>query len=217
MQHQGHSRERERREKERQELKLLVGTNLVRLSQLEAVDLDRYRKVVLPGILEQVVSCRDAIAQEYLMECIIQVFPDEFHLQTLQSFLKACAELRQQVNVKTVIISLIERLAAYAVRTDGPGIPADIALFEIFSQQITAIIQSREDMPAQDIIALQVALVNLAIKCYRDRIDYVDLVLNKTAEIFGRLGIKAVQSDTPVAKEMLKLLKIPVGITRYAS
>ncbi|OQR74415.1 vacuolar protein sorting-associated protein 35-like [Tropilaelaps mercedesae] len=210
MQHQGHSRERERREKERQELRLLVGTNLVRLSQLEAVNLDRYRKVVLPGILEQVVSCRDAIAQEYLMECIIQVFPDEFHLQTLQSFLKACAELRQRVNVKTVIISLIERLAAYATRVEGPGIPSDIALFEIFSQQITAIIQSREDMPAQDIIALQVALVNLAIKCYRDRIDYVDLVLNKTAEIFGRLGVKGVQSDTPVGKEMLKLLKIPV-------
>lgn len=30
-------------------------------------------QVVLPGILEQVVSCRDPIAQEYLMECIIQV------------------------------------------------------------------------------------------------------------------------------------------------
>jgi len=30
-------------------------------------------QVVLPGILEQIVSCRDAIAQEYLMECIIQV------------------------------------------------------------------------------------------------------------------------------------------------
>lgn len=28
---------------------------------------------MLPGILEQAVSCRDAIAQEYLMECIIQV------------------------------------------------------------------------------------------------------------------------------------------------
>ena len=28
---------------------------------------------VLPGILEQVVSCRDAISQEYLMECVIQV------------------------------------------------------------------------------------------------------------------------------------------------
>jgi hypothetical protein len=30
-------------------------------------------QLVLPGILEQVVSCKDAIAQEYLMECIIQV------------------------------------------------------------------------------------------------------------------------------------------------
>lgn len=73
MQHQGHSRDRERREREREELRILVGTNLVRLSQLEAVTLDLYRKLVLPGILEQVVSCRDAIAQEYLMECIIQV------------------------------------------------------------------------------------------------------------------------------------------------
>ena len=73
MQHQGHSRERERRERERMELRILVGTNLVRLSQLEMVQVDMYSKLVLPGILEQVVSCRDAIAQEYLMECIIQV------------------------------------------------------------------------------------------------------------------------------------------------
>ena len=31
-------------------------------------------QLVLPGVLEQVVSCKDAIAQEYLMECIIQVW-----------------------------------------------------------------------------------------------------------------------------------------------
>jgi hypothetical protein len=30
-------------------------------------------QIVLTGILEQVVNCRDALAQEYLMECIIQV------------------------------------------------------------------------------------------------------------------------------------------------
>ncbi len=73
MQHQGHSRDREKKERERMELRILVGTNLVRLSQLENIDLEMYKKIVLPGILEQVVSCRDAIAQEYLMECIIQV------------------------------------------------------------------------------------------------------------------------------------------------
>ena len=45
MQHQGHTRDKDRRERERRELRLLVGTNLVRLSQLECIDLDKYSKV----------------------------------------------------------------------------------------------------------------------------------------------------------------------------
>jgi vacuolar protein sorting-associated protein 35 len=66
LQHQGHSREREKRTQERQELQLLVGSNLVRLSQL--VDLDTYKNVILQPLLEQVVQCRDVLAQEYLLE-----------------------------------------------------------------------------------------------------------------------------------------------------
>lgn len=46
LQHQGHSRDREKREAERKELRILVGTNLVRLSQLDGVDLKIYQKVV---------------------------------------------------------------------------------------------------------------------------------------------------------------------------
>ncbi|XP_022256816.1 vacuolar protein sorting-associated protein 35-like isoform X1 [Limulus polyphemus] len=212
MQHQGHSKEKERREQERQELRLLVGTNLVRLSQLESIDVEKYKKIVLPGILEQVVSCRDAIAQEYLMECIIQVFPDEFHLQTLNSFLKACAELHQNVNVKNIIIALIDRLAVFATKEDGTGIPQDIKLFDIFSEQVAQIIQSRQDMPAEDTVSLQVSLINLALKCYPERFDYVDKVLQTSVDIFQNLGIKRVEYNTPVAKELLRLLKIPVQI-----
>ena len=74
LQHQGHSREREKREIERKELRILVGTNLVRLSQLDGVDLEMYQNHILPSILQQVVSCKDVIAQEYLMEVVIQVF-----------------------------------------------------------------------------------------------------------------------------------------------
>lgn len=75
LQHQGHSRDREKREIERKELRILVGTNLVRLSQLDGVDFDMYEKNILPSILEQVVNCKDVIAQEYLMEVVIQVRP----------------------------------------------------------------------------------------------------------------------------------------------
>ena len=58
---------------ERKELRILVGTNLVRLSQLDGVDLELYQNTILPSILQQVVSCKDVIAQEYLMEVVIQV------------------------------------------------------------------------------------------------------------------------------------------------
>jgi vacuolar protein sorting-associated protein 35 len=50
------------------------------------------------------------------MEVITQVFPDDFHLRTLQPFLSATAQLHPKVNVKQIIISLIDRLAAYAAR-----------------------------------------------------------------------------------------------------
>ncbi|KAG8908093.1 Vacuolar protein sorting-associated protein 35 [Tulasnella sp. 403] len=116
LQHQGHSRDREKREMERRELRILVGTNLVRLSQLEGVDLDLYSRHILPSILEQVVNCKDVIAQEYLMEVVIQVFTDEFHLHTLGPFLSATAQLHPKVNIKGIVIALIDRLAAYAAR-----------------------------------------------------------------------------------------------------
>ena len=52
MQHQGHTREKERREKERLELRILVETNLVCLSQLEEIDAGMYQREVLPNVLE---------------------------------------------------------------------------------------------------------------------------------------------------------------------
>merc|ERR1719210_2638835 len=212
MQHQGHTREREKRERERLELRILVGTNLVRLSQLDNVDLDMYKSAVLPGVLEQVVSCRDAIAQEYLMECIIQVFPDEMHLATLNSFLGACAQLHPSVNVKNIIISLIDRLALFAQRDDeSGGIPRDIQLFDIFSQEIAAIITGKKDMPPEDIVSLQVSLINMAHKCYPEKREYVDTVLDVTKNLFDNVNIEMIEYCTPVGRELEKLLLIPIN------
>lgn len=211
MQHQGHTRDRERRERERQELRLLVGTNLLRLSQLESVNVELYKKTVLPGVLEQVVSCRDPISQEYLMECVIQVFPDEFHLATLSSLLKACAELHPGVNVKTIIISLIDRLAMFATREDGAGIPDSVRLFDIFSEQVADVIQNRAGaLPTEDMAALQVSLLNLAHKCYHDRLDYVDKVFERTAELMGGILTNKVSADSALGKELQRLLQIPL-------
>ncbi|KAJ5095471.1 hypothetical protein NUU61_004827 [Penicillium alfredii] len=114
LQHQGPSRERERRIQERRELELLVGSNIVRLSQL--VDLEGYKSGILQALLEQVVQCRDVLAQEYLLEVITKVFPDEFHLHTLDLLLSAIARLNPHVDLKKIVIGLMDRLSSYAAR-----------------------------------------------------------------------------------------------------
>ncbi|KAE8145035.1 vacuolar protein sorting-associated protein 35 [Aspergillus avenaceus] len=114
LQHQGPSREREKRMQERRELELLVGSNIVRLSQL--VDLEAYKSGILQALLEQVVQCRDVLAQEYLLEVITKVFPDEFHLHTLDLLLSAISRLNPYVDLKKIVIGLMDRLSAYAAR-----------------------------------------------------------------------------------------------------
>ncbi|VDN02550.1 unnamed protein product [Thelazia callipaeda] len=208
MQHQGPSRERDKRERERRELRILVGTNLVRLSQLENLNCNTYCKIVLPGILEQAVSCKDAISQEYLMECVIQVFPDEYHLATLHEFLHACSELDQAVQIKNVLIALIDRLAIYA--TSEGGIPSDLPLFDIFSKQTESVIMSREGMLPEDIVSLQTALVNFALKCYPERTDYADIVFATTADVCTKLKMSRAAYNKVVSREIMKFLRIPV-------
>ncbi|KAF3766858.1 vacuolar protein sorting-associated protein 35 [Cryphonectria parasitica EP155] len=128
LQHQGHSRERELRTQERKELQLLVGSNIVRLSQL--VDLETYKHGILAPLLEQVVQCRDVLAQEYLLEVITQVFPDEYHLHTLDQFLAAVSRLNPHVNVKAIVIGLMDRLSDYAERESQGQATEDRAKME---------------------------------------------------------------------------------------
>lgn len=45
-------------------------------------------------------------------------------------------------------------------------------------------------MPTEDKVSLQVALMNLALKCYSDQIDFVDKVLQTTMDIFAKLKTK---------------------------
>lgn len=169
-----------------------------------------------------------------MIAVITKVFPDEYHLHTLDPMLSAISRLNPQVDMKKIVIGLMDRLSSYAVRegesaenpaarkqaeeeavakllekvrltdqskekipdtaagtvqengtkveesvevmkpseeapaTNGesggakPGIPANIKLYEIFYDQVVNLIKTR-GLPIQDIMALLVSLVNLAL------------------------------------------------------
>ncbi|TQS36194.1 hypothetical protein Golomagni_03361 [Golovinomyces magnicellulatus] len=288
LQHQGHSRERDLRTHERKELQLLVGNNLVRLSQL--VDLETYSNAILQPLLEQVVQCRDVLAQEYLLEVITQVFPDEYHLHTLDQFLAAVSRLNSNVNVKVIVISLMDRLSSYATREsnalpakdleeleqiaivkliekvrisqdqqskkDAPfnsngeqvpgvdeevfkadnvdkkepeqtnldsadisgnstnisnrGIPNSIRLYEIFFDQVVNLVNAQH-LTVQDTTALLVSLANLALNIYRDRLDYVDQILDYANQLVKQHANSADLHAPETQKNLLNLLLAPLG------
>ncbi|KZV16548.1 vacuolar protein sorting-associated protein 35B-like [Dorcoceras hygrometricum] len=208
MQHQGPLREKEKLEKERNELRDLVGKNLHVLSQIEGVDLEIYRDSVLPRVLEQVVNCKDELAQYYLMDCIIQVFPDEYHLQTLETLLGACSQLQPVVDIKTVLSQLMDRLSTYAA--SSPEILPEFLQVEAFSKLSNAIgkvIEAQTDMPIVGAISLYVSLLTFTLRVHPDRLDYVDQVLGACVK---KLSGKPKLEDSKATKQVVMLLSAPL-------
>jgi len=207
MQHQGPVRDRDKREKERLDLRILVGMNLVRLSQLDGVDAETYKQAVLPRVMEQVMNCKDQIAQQYLMECLIQVFPDEFHLRTLEQILNTCTQLQAGVDIKSILISLMDRLASFAKATPD-AVPENINIFDIFHGYV-AKVTKQATMDMTGLLGLQVALLNFALNFAPDRLDYVDNILGVCAETLGAQGSARVE-DPACTKVLVQLLCIPM-------
>ncbi|XP_070041868.1 vacuolar protein sorting-associated protein 35A [Nicotiana tabacum] len=208
MQHQGPAREKEKREKERSELRDLVGKNLHVLSQIEGIDLEMYKETVLPRILEQVVNCKDEIAQGYLMDCIIQVFPDEYHLQTLETLLGACPQLQPSVDIKMVLARLMERLSNYAaLSTDVLPEFFQVEAFAKLNNAIGKVIEAQEDMPIAGVVTLYSSLLTFTLHVHPDRLDYVDQILGACVK---KLSGKGKLKDSKATKQTVALLSAPL-------
>ena len=189
MQHGGGNRDRERREKERRELRDLVGKNLLVLTQLEGMTLELYKGTVLPRVLEQVINCKDDIAQPYLLDALIQVFPDEFHVRTLDAFLEACPLLKPSVKIGVVLASLMDRLASAA--QGAPEMVAQFTELDAFgklSGGCASVVASQPSMDAHDRLQMHAALMGFVTAVHRDRLDYVDGVLCACADALNAAG-----------------------------
>ncbi|KAI3723897.1 hypothetical protein L2E82_35659 [Cichorium intybus] len=89
------------------------------------------------------------------MDCLIQVFTDEYHLQTLETLLGACPQLQPTVDIKTVLSQLMERLSSYAA--SSPEVLPKFLQVEAFAKLSSAIgkvIETQGDMPIVGAITL---------------------------------------------------------------
>ncbi|XP_044475370.1 vacuolar protein sorting-associated protein 35B-like isoform X3 [Mangifera indica] len=167
-----------------------------------------YKDNVLPRVIEQVVNCKDELAQSYLMDCIIQVFPDEYHLQTLETLLGACPQLQPTVDIKTVLSRLMDRLSNYAASsTDVLPEFLQVEAFAKLSNAIGKVIDAQVDMPILGAITLYVSLLSFTLRVHPDRLDYVDKVLGACV---AKLSSIPKLEDSRAMKQVVSLLSAPL-------
>lgn len=224
LQHLSTQKDKDMREVERNELRVTVGENIIRLSSLEGLTYEIYKNTVLPKILEIIVICKDTLAQQYLMECVIQAFPDEFHLQSLEALLETTASLNANVDIKSIFINLMEKLGKFA--NQQPNVEEDkdsesmtnpsvasmtggLDIFKYFKKYIDKIIEDQgKTIDVSRLLELEVAFMNFSIKTYPTNLDYVNQILESCNQILKGTTIN--NNDKNCMKLLVKLLTIPL-------
>lgn len=228
IQNQGPAREKDRRERERHDLRVLVGANLVRLSQLDGMTMDFYAETALPKILDHIVSVKDTLSQQYLLESMIQVFPDEFHIRTLEQVLSTYARALPSVDMKPIMVTLMNRLATYLSEADPAKVQQAGDIFSLFRTHLQGILERALQpqgqggaAPVPDIApALEVlaAFMQFTVSLYPDQVHYVDIILGPAAELLqkfkstglGTLSDKAVDQVGELLAGSMKTLGLGV-------
>lgn len=197
LQHQGHSSERSKRTEERNELKILVGSNLVMLSQLDLVTKELYNDKILPEILQQIIKCRDSIAQNYLLDVIIQIFPDNFQIYSLKTFLKALLSVGGDVNITGLLNSLIERLIDYRKRNSTESLN-DYSFLKTFVEFIEALNKNDPQFNIENYCTILNGILKLSLVYSKeddDVLDNLNLIYKLSIEKFNLIKDSSEEVD----------------------
>lgn len=215
MQHTGSVKDKTKREKERNDLRVTVGENIVRLSSLQGVNIGIYQDVVLPKILEIVLSNKDAISQQYLMDCIIQAFSDDFHLHTLQPLLEACSQLQPTVDIQSIVITLLNRLSDYAGESELE-IVHKVDIFGLIKNYIDKVVSDQENtFDTKKLLLLQVAFMKLSLKCYPLDTNNVNTILESCVELIEK-STSENRIHPESLKSIVKLLSFPLETLSFS-
>lgn len=102
------------------------------------------------------------------MECIIQAFPDEFHLQTLEPLLEATSNLDPNVDIKSIFIALMEKLSKFAKTSDDIlSFNKNLNIFRLFKKYTDKIIEEQaKSMDGSRLLELEKAFLEFSIQTY---------------------------------------------------
>ena len=207
--------EKKDREKERNELKILVGENITRLSSLNGMTNELYENTILPKIINILLETKDKLSQQYLMECIIHAFPDEYNIKCMEKILEAIKQLVPEVDVYSLFITLMEKLAKFVSNSNDD--PKEILkdtekIFGLLKSSFDELLNkdsNNENMDIMLILDLEVAFMKFTISCCppENKLENVNYILSSSINIL-KLSQNKLSDDG--IKKILSLLSSPL-------
>ena len=208
------------RDKERTELKILVGESINRLSSLDGLTIELYEKEVLPKLIQIILESNDVLSQQYLMECIIHAFSDSYNIKCIESILNTLSSLTPGVDIKGLFISLMEKLAKFITDNSGEDATEEDkkltsaamnvypVLLQYFDRLQKETCMLGDNMDVLKLLDLNAAFMKFSIKCTDiDVLSSINHILTSTLECFRQLA-RRLSSDAN--KKLSKLLAIPL-------
>ena len=208
------------RDKERVELKILVGESINRLSSLDGLTLEIYEKEVLPAIFKIILDSNDILSQQYLMECIIHAFSDSYNVKCIELILDTLSRLNSGVDIKGLFISLMEKLAKFITDNSGEDASEEAKklvsnatsvypiLVQYFDRLQKETMMLGENMDILKLLDLNIAFMKFSIKCKdNDVLASINHILTSTLGCLRQIN-RRLSGDG--IKRLSKLLAVPL-------
>ena len=215
------------REKERNELKVLVGENIIRISDLNCLTIEKYQSDVLPKIISILLDSKDYLSQQYILECIIHAFSETYNISCMDNILDTLGKVVATVDIKSLFINLMEKLSKFIEeeqkrknedKENNEGESIDIQsqvekIFGIIKSNIEKIIEENTKSSQVDelrILELQVAFMKFTLKCCppNQKIETVNHISKSVLVILETLNLSSLGKES--IKQILKILTLPL-------
>ena len=210
--------------KVRNELKDIIGENIIRLASIPNINDNIYKNKILLPILKIIIECGDYISQQYLLLSIIDNLPDILNIKCIDIIITSLGQMIDKVDIKEIFIKIMEKLGNFDSSENLNDIKS-AELFEKLNGSIENIIEEFQNQGDIDndilkIIELEVSYLKFIINfgTYEEqniKIKNINKIITKCYELISKAcdGRNLSEEGTKIVFNLLQIiLESPLSI-----
>ena len=230
--------DKKQREKEREELKILIGESINKLSSLESLTKEIYEEQILTKLLKIILDSKDVLCQQYLIECILHSFPNNYNIKCIEQILETMTKLEDGVDICELFINMMDKIGNYfgdntdkndlndILETAKNVYPALLENFEVIINTYINKEEKNEDinnkkndinkMPLSKLLELINSFLKFSLKCSPEeqKNNSVDKIISYISTLIKKYNDEIKEEENKKIYEIF-LIPIEAGLNIY--